>query len=87
MAWYGIRKANVGLANLNLLTNATQEEKNLIAGQLYFFRGFFHFMLMQYWGGLPYIDQVIPADAVMRYPRLTYQQTADKAAEDFQKGC
>lgn len=85
MAWYGIRKANVGLANLNLLTNATQEEKDLIAGQLYFFRGFFHFMLMQYWGGLPYIDQVIPADAVMRYPRLTYQQTADKAAEDFQK--
>ena len=28
LSWYGIRKANVGLANLDLLTNATQEEKN-----------------------------------------------------------
>lgn len=84
MSWYGIRKANVGLAHLDLLQDATDEEKKLIKGQLLFFRGFFHFLLMQNWGGLPYIDMEIPADAVMRYPRLNYQQTADKAAEDFQ---
>ena len=33
-AWYCIRKCNLGLANLDKLTTATQEEKNLIAGQL-----------------------------------------------------
>ena len=44
LAWYGIRKANIGLENLDKLVNATQEEKNLLAGQLYFFRGWFHFM-------------------------------------------
>lgn len=27
LSWYGIRKANVGLANLSLLTSATEEEK------------------------------------------------------------
>src|SRR5690606_10842108 len=56
LAWQGIRKANIGIANLDRLTDATQEEKDLIKGQLYFFRGWFHFMLMQYFGGLPYIE-------------------------------
>ena len=85
LSWYGIRKANLGLANMDKLIDATEEEKNLIEGQLYFFRGWFHFMLMQYWGGLPYIDQVLPSDQVLRLPRLNYQATAEKAAEDFQR--
>ncbi|WP_417887546.1 RagB/SusD family nutrient uptake outer membrane protein [Zunongwangia sp.] len=84
-SWYGIRKANIGIANLDLLTDATQEEKDLIAGQLYFFRAWFHFSLMKYWGGLPYIDEVLPANEPIRIPRLTYQETADKVAEDFRK--
>lgn len=85
LAWYGIRKANIGLANLEKLTEATQEERDLIEGQLYFFRAWFHFMLMQFWGGLPYIDEALPSDEVFRLPRLTYQETADKASEDFKK--
>mgnify|MGYP000184145853 CR=1 FL=1 len=85
MSWYGIRKANLGLENLENMVDATTEEKNLIAGQLYFFRGLYHFLLMQYWGGLPYLDHSIPADAVMKYPRLNYQETAEKAAADFRK--
>lgn len=85
LSWYGIRKANVGLANLDKLIDATQEEKDLIAGQLYFFRGYFHFVLMEYWGGLPYIDQVIPSDEFVKIPRLSYGATADKVAVDLQK--
>lgn len=85
LCWFGIRKANIGIANLDKLVDATQEEKNLIAGQLYFFRAWNHFMLMQYWGGLPYIDVVLDANSVFNLPRLNYQATAEKAAEDFQK--
>jgi hypothetical protein len=85
LSWYAIRKANIGIANLDKLTDATDEEKSLITGQLYFFRGWFHFMLMQYWGGLPYIDEVLPSGEVFRLPRLNYQATADKVTEDFQK--
>lgn len=85
MCWQGIYATNLGLENLGNLVDATQEEKNLIAGQLYFFRAFFHFQIMQYWGGIPYIDFLIPSDAVFNYPRLTYQACADKAAEDFKK--
>ena len=84
-SWYGIRRANIGLANLDKMVEATPEEKNIIAGQLYFFRAWFHMHLITYWGGMPYIDYVLPSDEVLTLPRLTYQQTADKIAEDFQK--
>lgn len=83
LGWYGIRKANMGLENLNKLTDATQEEKDLIKGQLLFFRGWFHFMFMQYFGGLPYIDKVLPGDQKLTLPRLKYSECADKAAADF----
>ncbi len=85
LAWYGIRKANVGLANLELMTEATQAEKNLIEGQLLFFRGWFHFQLIQYFGGLPYIDRVLPADEPLREERLSYHECAEKAAADFRR--
>jgi hypothetical protein len=84
-AWYCIRKANMGIANLEKLTTATDEEKNLIAGQLYFFRAWWHLEMMQYFGGLPYIDQVLPSSGKLNLPRLTYQECADKAGEDLAK--
>ena len=84
LSWYGIRKANVGLANLDRLTIATQEEKNVLRGQLLFFRGFFHFQLMSYWGGLPYIDTVLSSSVKLELPRLSYRETALKAAKDFE---
>lgn len=85
LSWYGIRKANVGLANLDKLVNATQEERNVIRGQLLFFRGFFHFQLMSHWGGLPYIDTVLSSSVTLELPRLTYRETALKAAKDFEE--
>lgn len=85
LGWYGIRKANLGLANLDKLTDATQEEKDLIKGQLLFFRGWYHFMFMQYFGGLPYIDKVLPGDEKLTMPRLKYSECADKAAADFRE--
>ncbi|RVT74887.1 RagB/SusD family nutrient uptake outer membrane protein [Flavobacterium sufflavum] len=83
LGWAGIRKANIGLANIDQLKDATQEEKDLIKGQLLFFRGWFHFQFMQYFGGLPYIDSVLPSDQALTLPRLTYAECAEKAAADF----
>jgi hypothetical protein len=83
-AWYGIRKANMGLANLDKFSGS-KEEKDIIAGQLYFFRGWFHFELMQFFGGLPYIDTVLPAGEKLTLPRLSYAECAEKAAADFRK--
>lgn len=84
-AWWGIRQSNMGLANLDLLTDATTEQRNAIEGQLLFYRGWFHFMLMQYFGGLPYIDEVMDANGQLSRPRLSYRECADKAAADFRR--
>jgi hypothetical protein len=84
LAWYAIRKTNVGLANLDKLVNATQEEKNVIKGQLLFFRGFFYSQLMSFWGGLPYVDTVLSSSAKLELPRLSYRETSLRAAKDFE---
>ena len=83
-AWYGIRKCNEGIANLDQLTGATQEERDLLEGQLYFFRAWFHFMVMEWWGGMPYIDYVLPVDVSPTLPRLTWQECAEKCVADFE---
>jgi starch-binding outer membrane protein, SusD/RagB family len=84
-AWYAIRKANLGLENMENMTDATQEEKDLIKGQLLFFRAWFHFELMCYWGGLPYIDKTLSSSDNLEMPRLTYQETADRVAQDLRE--
>lgn len=85
LAWYGIRKANLAIANLELLTDATQEEKNFIEGQAYFFRGWFHFELSRWWGGMPYIDTVLSSSEKVQIARLSFRETALKAAADFER--
>ena len=82
-AWYCIRKMNLGLENLEKLANATQEEKNFIKGQLLFFRAWWHQELIVWFGGMPYIDTVLPADEVLTLPRLSFQECAQRCAEDF----
>ena len=84
-AWYCIRKANLGLANLDKMTDCTQEEKDLIAGQLYFFRAWWHFECMMYLGGLPYVTTVLDAASVPRLSRLSFQECADSCAKDLRR--
>jgi len=83
-AWYAIRKANMTLEKIDLF-QGTDAEKKLIEGQAYFFRGWFHFELARWWGGLPYIEKVLDTEDDMNLPRLSFQETAIKCAEDFAK--
>jgi starch-binding outer membrane protein, SusD/RagB family len=81
---YGIRKANIAIQNVELMTNATQEERNVILGQAYFFRAFFHFEIMKYWGRFPYIKEVLASEYKLPRP-ATYKECALEANEDFKK--
>ena len=85
-SWYGIRKANLGIDAIErgLMVDASDEERDMILGQLYFFRGFFHFQLMQYWGPMPYIDRVLGGEK-LDLPRPTYHECAQKAGDDLRK--
>ncbi len=84
-AWYCIRKCNLGLDNMEKMTEATEEEKNFIMGQLYFFRAWWHFELMEYLGGLPYVRHAYTPTELLRAPRLSFQECADSCAEDLRK--
>jgi hypothetical protein len=83
LAWYAIRMANLGLQNLELM-EGTQEEKDLIKGQCLYFRAWYHLELIQYWGGLPYVDAPLDIAENIAMPRLTYQETAMRISEDFE---
>ena len=81
-SWYCIRKCNMGIENIKSLVG-TDEERDLLLGQMYFFRAWWHFELMCYFGGLPYIDQAFDATEIPELPRLSFQECADRCAEDF----
>ena len=83
-SWYSIRKCNMGIENIKSLVG-TDEERDLLLGQLYFFRAWWHFELMCYFGGLPYIDVAFDAANIPELPRLSFQECADRCAEDFEK--
>ncbi|WP_159434588.1 RagB/SusD family nutrient uptake outer membrane protein [Flavobacterium flevense] len=91
-SWKGIRRANIALQKLNLLVNATQQEKDQIEGQAYFFRAYFHFELLRAYGSIPYINTVLSADEQLKFPRFyeykgkyDYQACTEFIVEDLQK--
>lgn len=84
-AWYCIRKANVGLQNMDLMSDASKDERNAVEGQLYFFRAWWHEEQMIWFGGIPYIDQQLDPSGDLYLPRLTFAEDADKAYDDFMK--
>jgi len=83
-AWYCIRKCNMGIENIGSLVG-TDEERDLLLGQMYFFRAWWHFELMTFFGGLPYIDKAFDAADIPQLPRLSFQECADRCAEDFKQ--
>ena len=83
-SWYCIRKCNMGIENIKSLVG-TDEERDLLLGQMYFFRAWWHFELMCYFGGFPYIDKAFDASDIPELPRLSFQECADRCAEDFER--
>lgn len=82
-AWYSIRKCNMGLQQIGSLVG-TDEEREILLGQLYFFRAWWHFELMCYFGGMPYIDQCYEDGKIPERPRLSFQECAERCAKDFE---
>lgn len=80
----GIRKANIVLESTDLMVNLSQKQKNVILGQAYFFRAYFHNEIMKYWGRFPYIDRVLVGDFDIPRPD-TYKEGALAAHEDYKK--
>jgi hypothetical protein len=81
----GIRTANICLTHLNDLVETTEEQRKLLEGQAYFFRGYFHWEILKVWGNIPFIDQVYAPNDEMAAPQLGIYATAEKIISDLQK--
>lgn len=82
----GIRKANIILENEDLMVSLTEEEKNVILGQAYFFRAFFHNEIMKFWGRFPHIKEVFDGVTPITTVRPdTYKEVALSINEDYKK--
>ena len=82
-SWAGIRKANIAIENIDLMVDATQAEKDIILGQAYFFRAFFHHEISKFWGRIPYIDVVLGSEDWQLPRPETFKEMALKIDEDF----
>lgn len=80
----GIRKANIVIANIDLMVDATQAQKDVILGQAYFFRAYFHNEIMKFYGRFPYISKVLVGEFDLPRP-ATYKECALAANEDYKE--
>lgn len=83
--WRGIREVNLALSKLPMLVTTTAEEKQLLEGQCYFFRAFFHLEIARCYGGLPYVDKYLQASDNLNIPRLNYKDTTARITADLDK--
>lgn len=71
-----IRSVNAFFDNESRVTDAAQRTR--IEGEAHFFRGYYHYLLWQRFGGPLIIDHVIdPLVNAEKIPRATYQQMVD----------
>ena len=82
-AWRNIRRCNEGLENFDLLVDATDQERKLLLGQIYFFRAWNHFEVARFWGGIPYVKVLLGAGDNLKLSRLSYRETLMNVVEDL----
>lgn len=80
-----IRIANKSIENFSMMVDGTEKERNEHLGKAYFLRGYCHFVLCEYFGGVPYLDHSLKADDAWDIARGTSYDTYVKAAEDLYK--
>lgn len=82
-AWRNLRKVNYLLANINQCENA--DALNHYKGVAYFFRAYFYFNMLRYFGAVPWYDEAINADdeEALRKPRDSREVIIGHIIEDL----
>ena len=77
--WYkAIRKANLVLANIDKVSDATPEWISDIKGQAIFCRAMAHYSAFRLYGGVPLVSSVLPGEGdANRIPRASIQSFVD----------
>lgn len=83
-SWKAIRVCNLAIGNIDMLQDATQQQKEDLLAQAYFVRAYCHFELFRLYGSLPYMDKALGANDEWDLPRLSDYDYCRKCADDFQ---
>ncbi len=77
--WECLRIANTSLEMLetDLLTEATDEERDWLKGQALFFRAFWHYEYVRIWGTIPYFDQILTATEQLDFMKRHWSYEKD----------
>jgi len=84
---YCLRIANNLLENISTIpsTGASDEEKEWLMGQAYFFRAWYYFEWIRRLGGMPPVDKVYSSSDDLDLPRLSYQESSEYIIADCEK--
>ena len=71
-SWPSIRVANICLKNIDMLENATQDQKDQLKGQAHYMRAWYYYEFLRRQGGMPYITYPFEGTGNFELPRLSY---------------
>lgn len=83
--WLNIRRCNVFLDNIDKGT-LSEEEKNILKGQVYFWRGWLYYRLVTLYGGVPIIDHAqnpTIGDGTVEESTLNVERSSTEACVKF----
>ena len=83
MAWGRIRNCNDVIKGIEGST-LSQDEKNQLLGQVYFFRAWCYYSLVKWYGGVPIIKEVQDIVAESVVPRATTKECIEFICEDLE---
>lgn len=82
--YVGINRANVLLANLDRNPEISQAFRDRIRGEALFLRGYFYFMLVQYYGGVPIKTEPTASIEDVDIARSTVKEVYDHILKDME---
>jgi hypothetical protein len=81
--WDGVNRANVLLANLDKNQAIDQSFRDKIRGECLFLRGYYYFLLVQYWGGVPVKTTPTASVTDVNIARSSVQEVYDQILADM----
>jgi hypothetical protein len=79
----GIRICNRIIQRVPAMTNLTNDQKDQLVAQAFFFRGWFYFEIIRRVGGMPPLNVLLNSDDDGNMARLTYAESSDIIIADM----
>ena len=84
MLYNGINRANVVLENVDKNTSISQAFRDQVRGEALFLRGYYYFLLVNYWGEVPLILESTKGVSSVQLPRSEVKAVYNQVLQDME---